>query len=369
MRQLGIVRLSQNFSFGKATLDLWEKAGFRPLFQEVFPNQQGFGKTSRNIHKKGINFTRWSCFFSFPLKQNTRPFHIEAIKGEKILMDKKDTPRDKPIDWHAAFREGIQLALYPYRDSLRFEFEHPLNSQPLRIDAIILKEKQETTIDNPIGEILRNVNILEYKSPGDYLSIIDFYKVDAYASLYCAQNGTKATDMSVSFVSEAYPRKLFDYLKKEHGIEALEQRPGIYCLAGAFFPTQVIETKRLEETGGGIWLKDLRRGLNGKQLREIIDLTRTMPEGSPLSAFLHTLFQANSLGLEEMIAMAEASYEAVLEKYGLTAKWEAKGLEKGLEMGWEKAVCRMQKHGMGPGQIAEVLELPLETVFRYLQLQ
>jgi hypothetical protein len=31
------LRLSQNFSFGKATLDLWEKAGLGPLFQEVLP--------------------------------------------------------------------------------------------------------------------------------------------------------------------------------------------------------------------------------------------------------------------------------------------------------------------------------------------
>ncbi|MDR2068960.1 MAG: hypothetical protein LBP71_03725, partial [Spirochaetaceae bacterium] len=28
--------------FGKATLDLWEKAGFRPLFQEHFLKPTGF---------------------------------------------------------------------------------------------------------------------------------------------------------------------------------------------------------------------------------------------------------------------------------------------------------------------------------------
>jgi hypothetical protein len=294
------------------------------------------------------------------------------MKGKNITDDNNKPPGER-IDWHAGFREGIQLALHPYRDNLRFEFEHPLNSQPLRIDALIIKEEQGEPIDNPIGAIFRRANVFEYKSPGDYLSTADFLKVNAYALLYCAQNGVKATDLSVSLLSESHPRKLFDYLKQEHGIEAREQRPGIYYLEGTFFPTQVIETKGLEETGGGIWLKDLRRGLNGEQLREIIDLSRTMPEGMPLSAFLHTLFQANSFGLEEMIAMAEASYEAVLEKYGLTAKWEAKGLQKGREMGleegWEKAVRRMQKHGMGPGQIAEVLELPLDTVFRYLQLQ
>jgi hypothetical protein len=292
--------------------------------------------------------------------------------GEKYHMNKKNTPRDEPIDWHAGFREGIQLALYPYRDSLRFEFEYPLNSQPLRIDVVILKD-QDASIDNPIGAIFRPTNILEYKRPGDHLSINDFYKAQAYALLYCAQNGIRDTDMSLSFVVEAYPRKLFDYLKQEHGVEPREQRPGIYYLGGAFFLTQIIETKRLEETGGGVWLKNLRRGLNGKQLQAIIDLGRQIPEGTLLSAFLHTLIQANSSGAQEMMAMSEAVVKELLEefseKYGFTAEWEAKGLEKGLEKGREDAVRRMQKHGMEPGQIAEVLELPLETVFRYLQTQ
>jgi hypothetical protein len=36
------MRLSQNFSFGKATLEFWEKAGFRPLFQELFSKPTGF---------------------------------------------------------------------------------------------------------------------------------------------------------------------------------------------------------------------------------------------------------------------------------------------------------------------------------------
>jgi hypothetical protein len=36
------VRLSQNFSFGKATLILFEKAGFRPLFRKPLPKLTGF---------------------------------------------------------------------------------------------------------------------------------------------------------------------------------------------------------------------------------------------------------------------------------------------------------------------------------------
>jgi hypothetical protein len=35
-RIICILRFSQNFSFGKTTLDLGEKAGFRPLFPKLF---------------------------------------------------------------------------------------------------------------------------------------------------------------------------------------------------------------------------------------------------------------------------------------------------------------------------------------------
>jgi flagellar biosynthesis/type III secretory pathway protein FliH len=142
-----------------------------------------------------------------------------------------------------------------------------------------------------------------------------------------------------------------------------------------------------------------------------------MPKGAPLSAYLYTILRANSSGLREMMAMSDASFEAVLEEYGLTAKWEARGLERGLEKGLEKgiqkglqrglkkglqqglqkgreegkeegreegiqkglqkgreegreeAVRRLQKYGMEPKQIAEALELPLGTVFRYLKAE
>jgi flagellar biosynthesis/type III secretory pathway protein FliH len=75
-----------------------------------------------------------------------------------------------------------------------------------------------------------------------------------------------------------------------------------------------------------------------------------------------------------MMAMSEASLDAVFEEYGLTAKWEAKGLEKGLakglekglEKGREEAVKKLQEYGMEPRQIAEALALPLGAVSRYL---
>jgi hypothetical protein len=71
------------------------------------------------------------------------------------------------------------------------------------------------------------------------------------------------------------------------------------------------------------------------------------------------------LCLKEMRAMPATSLEATLEEWGFTEKWEARGLEKGRI----DAVRRLQKYGMDPMQIADALELPLGTVFRYLETE
>jgi hypothetical protein len=124
------------------------------------------------------------------------------------------------------------LTLYPYRRKLTFIFEHPLNSEPLRIDVVIIKKEPGTVIDNPIGAIFRGVNIVEYKSPGDHLSVSDYHKVGAYTRLYSVQNGVETGDMSISFVTAGHPRKLFEYVKKEYGFEVREGRRGIYGIRG-----------------------------------------------------------------------------------------------------------------------------------------
>jgi DNA-directed RNA polymerase specialized sigma24 family protein len=69
-------------------------------------------------------------------------------------------------------------------------------------------------------------------------------------------------------------------------------------------------------------------------------------------------------GREEGMEKGEAR---MLEK--VEARMLEKSMEKGLEKGREEAVRRLQKYGMDPQQIAEALELPLGTVFRYLETE
>lgn len=62
--------------------------------------------------------------------------------------------------------------------------EYLLNKKPLQVDVIIVRKKADIRIEKAVGKIFRQHNIIEYKSPEDYLSINDFYKVYGYACIY-----------------------------------------------------------------------------------------------------------------------------------------------------------------------------------------
>jgi hypothetical protein len=95
--------------------------------------------------------------------------------------------------------------------------------------VIVRKPEKEAVIENPVGAVFREANLIEYKSPEDYLSVEDFHKVGAYARLYSVLSHEEITDMTVSFVTGAHPRRLLDYLRDvlRYGIQ--EKWPGISC--------------------------------------------------------------------------------------------------------------------------------------------
>ena len=90
------------------------------------------------------------------------------------------------LQWHPAFFAGIQIEFGEEREKLTFENEHQLGTKPKQIDVLIIKKESETKLRKNIGKIFRRYNIIEYKSPKDYLSIDDFYQVYGYACFFKA---------------------------------------------------------------------------------------------------------------------------------------------------------------------------------------
>ena len=83
----------------------------------------------------------------------------------------------KKLQWHQAFYAGIQIEFAEESNKLNFENEHHIGTQPKRIDVLIIKKDSNTAIQKNIGRIFRKHNIVEYKSPDDYICINDFYLV------------------------------------------------------------------------------------------------------------------------------------------------------------------------------------------------
>jgi hypothetical protein len=236
------------------------------------------------------------------------------------------------IPWHPAFVQAIKLELEPYGDALEFIAEYRLTSEPLEIDVVIVKKAPDLVIKKNIARIFRRVNILEYKSPDDYFSVYDFYKVLSYAFLYAALNKTPLEDLTLSVIETRHPRELFKYVEAGGGT-ATETSPGIYHIAGYPLAIQVIESRKLpvEEN---LWLKGLGKDLNPAAAGLILEKSRQ--KETELAAYLYALINANLKTIEEALAMAEEGlpFDRWVEETGLAAKWEARGGKNA----WEKAI-------------------------------
>ena len=124
--------------------------------------------------------------------------------------------KKKKLQWHPAFVAGMQIEFGEEARFLTFNPEHLLGTKPMQIDILIKKDSDHVLHKN-IGRIFRKHNIIEYKAPGDYLSIDDFYKVYGYTCFYKSNTRTadsiKFQDLTITLVSESYPRKLIRHLQ------------------------------------------------------------------------------------------------------------------------------------------------------------
>ena len=78
-----------------------------------------------------------------------------------------------------------------------------MSKEPIRIDLLIIKEENaEKVMKNEIGHIMRKYNVLEYKGPGDELSIDTLYKTLGYAS---RNNDTVSSSAGISSIVFPYP--------------------------------------------------------------------------------------------------------------------------------------------------------------------
>ncbi len=152
------------------------------------------------------------------------------------------------LQWHPAFCAAARLEFNEDMEALEFYSEYNLSRRPLQIDLLIVEKNKNVRIKNQIGHIFRQNNIIEYKCPGDAMSIDDFYKAVAYACMYKALgervDAVKADELTISMMRESYPVCMIASLRKQ-GIELEKVYDGIYYLKNFFIPTQIVVMKEL----------------------------------------------------------------------------------------------------------------------------
>lgn len=95
--------------------------------------------------------------------------------GLMAISQKRVEKKNQVLQWHPAFFAGLQIELEEDADCLEFIQEYSLGTKPMEIDVLIKKEEKRV-LKKSIGKIFRKHNIIEYKSPMDYLSVDDYYK-------------------------------------------------------------------------------------------------------------------------------------------------------------------------------------------------
>jgi hypothetical protein len=156
----------------------------------------------------------------------------------------------KRVHWHPAFRQAIRAEFGDYADALEFHDEFALNTEPLRIDVLIIKKKHGVEIVRNIGRIFRAVNVVEYKSPAGGVSVADYNKVMAYAYLYMSLHGLAVDGITVTIVQNAYPKALVGYLRSVCKFSVTENYSGIYYVEGSSPPIQIIVGRKLSKDDG-----------------------------------------------------------------------------------------------------------------------
>jgi hypothetical protein len=272
------------------------------------------------------------------------------------------------LQWHPAFLQAIQMELFDYRDYLEFRYEYHLTSEPLRIDLLIIKKMGDVIIHKNIARIFRTDNLLEYKSPEDYLSIKDFLKVYAYAHLYAAITpGIDLSNITLTFVGSRHPRKLLRYLASIRGCTVEETSPGIYRISGDYIPIQIIESRKLPEKEN-LWLKSLREDLKKSSLSVIYEEGKKRGRESNIEAYMDVVIRANPKVFLEVKTMAKRreTFEEVFTKAGIIPEWlergRKEGREQGLEKGKEIIARNLLRMGMSVEEIAQAVELPVEKI-------
>ena len=114
--------------------------------------------------------------------------------------------------FHYGFYAAMEVEYDLKKIPLTYEQEVELGKDPVRLDFLIIKKEPNVVLHDPIGEFFKQINIFEYKSPEDGLSIDDFYKIQGYGLIYKGfgrkVNELPIENITLTIVRHTHPRDM-----------------------------------------------------------------------------------------------------------------------------------------------------------------
>ena len=291
------------------------------------------------------------------------------------------------IQWHPAFASALQLEFKEYKDILTYTIEKELTQEPLKIDVVIVKKEKNVEIDKAIGRILRKYNIFEYKSPTDYLSIDDYYKVKAYAYLYKViekgENSIDIDEMTITLTSTRYPKKLMNYLEEKKIIVEKVQK-GIYYIKGTSIDTQILVIKEMQEEDTRYLALLQQQHENQRVLRNW--MIEYLSHGKdPLYEVIMSVLEKNNLdeimevfkqmGIPKISKENEAFLLNAIKELKIDERLKKEGMREGIKEGIKEGIeernyqiaRKMLMRGTDIDSVIDITELTREEVERLIK--
>ena len=253
------------------------------------------------------------------------------------------------LQWHPAFYASLKIEFANEAENLIFENEHALSNKPMLIDVLIIKKNSKKPIQKNIGKIFKGHNIIEYKSPTDYLSIDDFYKVYGYACFYKSDgehaNSIPIEEITITLACHSYPKTLMNHFIHTRGHKVEQIEDGIYYILGDIIPIQLLVTPKLSEEQN-LWLKSLTNQLEDTQIKTIITDYQKHQNNPLYDAIMNLIIQANQKSFQEVNDMCEALEELMKDKI---QQKEQEAMQRGMKRGMEQGIQQGMEQGIQQG--------------------
>ena len=278
------------------------------------------------------------------------------------------------LQWHPAFGAALRITLQDEMKYLEVYEEYLLSKKPLQMDILIIKKLKDVPIRKDIGRIFRKHNIIEYKSPGDNLSINDFYKVYGYACIYQSDTDKVGEidpeELTLTFVCSHYPRNMIRHLERVRGIHTEYQGNGIYYLKGDPVPMQLLILPELSDREN-FWLQSMRTDLRaGGEIRKLMREYEKHRKSKDHAAVMDLITRANWEQMEVEKKMCDALKELFAEELKeADSKGRTEGMQQGFTQGVQltKQVLKLAAQGESPEMISEKCSISLEQVKEILE--